>query len=227
IRKKENIKELLSDVGVRERVKKEMLEDKGEWENFLLSCGAEKIIISSVNSEKNREIEGKNLKEISEMRRKDVVECILDIVADEDGMAGIIIFSMNESNVKKLIKHKKGFIGTDGLPGKHPHPRLWGTFPRILRKYVREEKLISLKDALYKFTKGPAEKLGLKKRGEIREGYFADIVIFAPDRVKDNASFSNPEVKPDGILYVIVNGEVVISNGEFTGKTPGKVLLKT
>ncbi len=227
IRKKENIKELLSDVGVREKVKKEMLEDRGEWENFLLNCGAEKIIISSVNSEKNREIEGKNLKEISEMKRKDVVECILDIVTDEDGMAGIIVFSMSESNVKKLIKHKKGFIGTDGLPGKHPHPRLWGTFPRILRKYVREEKLISLKDALYKFTKGPAEKLGLKKRGEIREGYFADIVIFDPDRVKDNASFSNPEVKPDGIPYVIVNGEVIISNGEFTGKTSGKVLLKT
>lgn len=225
IKKSENIFLDLKDNEIRKRVKKEMIEEKN-WENFILSCGAENVFIAFVNSEKNREIEGKNLKEISEIMSKDVFECIIDIFLEEKGRAGIIVFSMSEENVKKLLKHKKGFIGTDGLPGKHPHPRLWGTFPRILSKYVREEKLLSMEEALYKFTKGPADKIGLKKRGEIKDGYFADVVIFDPEKIKDKATYNNPEVKPEGILYVIVNGKIIVSEEKFTGNTSGKVLLK-
>ncbi|HOV22032.1 MAG TPA: D-aminoacylase [bacterium] len=225
IKKSNDIFSDLQNKEIREKVKKAMLEED-DWENYILSCGPEKIFINSVISEKNKEIEGKNLKTISDIRNKDVFDCVIDIFVEEKGRAGIITFSMSEENVKKLIKHKKGLIGTDGLPGKHPHPRLYGTFPRILNKYVRDEKLLSLEEALYKFTKGPAEKIGLKRRGEIKDNYFADIVIFDPEKVKDKNTFESPEIQPEGILYVIVNGEIEVEDGKFTGKTGGKVLKK-
>ena len=216
----------LSDLKLREKVKKDVKNGVKGWENWLSSCGCDKIIIQQVKSLKNRKWQGKTLKEISEETLKDPVNFMTDLMFEEKGNVNISVFSMSEKSICKFLKEKIGFIGTDGIPGRRPHPRLWGSFPRILSRYVREKQLISLQEAVYKFSKGPAEKFGLKDRGEISPGKIADIVIFDSENVNDCATYQNPVQKSSGIPYVIVNGKTVIENGKFTGKTSGNVLLR-
>lgn len=199
--------------------------DSDRWQNYLF-YGAEKIIINQVKSRKNRKYEGKDLSTIGKMVGEDPIETIFDLLVEEKGNVTMIVFSMCEESVKKIMREKIGFVGTDGLPGRRPHPRLWGTFPRVLGKYVREEKALSLDEVIYKFCRGPAEKLKLKGRGEIKQGNAADIVIFDADRVKDMATFENPKRRAKGIEYVFVNGGCVIERGRFTGIRSGRLLLR-
>ena len=138
----------------------------------------------------------------------------------------MLAFSMNEESVKKIGRENFGFVGTDGLPGRRPHPRLWGTFPKILRKWVREEKFLTLQEVVHKFSSGPAEKLNLKDRGEIKIGKIADIVIFDFNQVGDRATYEKPTLSAKGIKYVIVNGKIVIADEKFTGETRGELLLR-
>ena len=196
------------------------------WENYLYSCGADNVLIFQVDTEKNRRFEGKSFKQAAQELGKDTVDFLFDLLLEEKAAVNIVAFSMCEDSVKKIMKSNYGFIGSDGIPGRRPHPRLWGTFPRVLKKYVREEKIISMNEAIYKMSKGPAEKLGLKNRGEIKQGNIADIVIFNPDKVEDCATYQHPSRKAAGIEYVIVNGKRIINKGEFTGETSGKVLRK-
>jgi len=210
----------LADLKLRKKIKKDVKYSIEKRDNRVY----EKIIIQQVKSLENRKWEGKTLKEISEETFKDSVDFMADIILEEKGNVNISVFSMSEKSVCKFLKEKIGFIGTDGIPGRRPHPRLWGSFPRILSKYVREKQLISLQEAIYKFSKGPAEKFGLKDRGEISPGKIADIVIFDFEKVNNCATFKNPVRKSSGIPYVIINGKTVIENGKFTGKTSGNVL---
>ena len=146
----------------------------------------------------------------------------------------MVEFIMDEDNLKKIISHPLWIAGSDGsaiapygiLSSGKPHPRFYGTFPRILGKYVREDKLLTLHEAIKKMTSTTASKFGFHKRGQITEDFFADIVIFNPDTVIDRATWENPHQYPIGIEYVIVNGEIVINEGEHTGLLPGKILKK-
>ncbi|MCP2605610.1 amidohydrolase family protein [Candidatus Aminicenantes bacterium AC-335-O07] len=194
----------------------------------------EKVLICSVFTEKNKHLEGKNILEAAKEAGKDPYDFMRDLIIEEKNRVGMITFMMNEDNLKRILSHPLVTIGSDGnavapygkLNKGKPHPRYYGTFPRILGKYVREEKIITLSEAIKKMTSLNAKKFGLKKRGQIKEGFFADIVIFNPEKVIDLATWENPHQYPEGIEYVIVNGQVVIREKEHTGTLPGKVLKK-
>lgn len=215
----------LADTKEREKARSDMEKGVKGWQN-LLSYGADKVLISRVKTAKNRRYEGKTFLEAAGERAQDCIEALFDLMLEEKGDILTILFLMGEESVRKILRQKIGFIGTDGIPCRHPHPRLWGSFPRVLAKYVREEKLLSLDDAAYKFAGGPAEKLRLSKRGEIKEGNFADMVILDEKKVVDTATFQHPVSRAKGIEYVIINGKTAIEKGRFTGVAAGMLLKK-
>lgn len=194
----------------------------------------EKVVISSVVSEGNRRFEGKSVLEGAQELGKEPFIFIRDLLIEEKNRVGMVIFMMKEENLKRILAHPLVGVGTDGsavapygLLGRgKPHPRLYGTFPRVLGKYVREEKIAPLPEMLMKMTSLPARKFGFERRGAILNEYFADIVIFDEDKVIDKATWTDPHQYPVGIEYVIVNGKVVIQRGEHTGSLPGKILRK-
>jgi N-acyl-D-amino-acid deacylase len=195
----------------------------GTWDN---------ILISSVLTEKNRNLPGKSILQAAREAGKDPYDFIRDLLIEENDQVGMINFSLNEETFKRIIAHPLVVIGSDGwalapygkLADGKPHPRSYGTFPRMLGRYVREEKLMSLGHAIEKMTSMTAEKFGLTGRGRIMKGYFADIVLFDPDTVMDLSTWESPHRYGRGIEYVIVNGELVIDQGEHTGRLPGRVL---
>ncbi len=219
------------------RLKDPTLESKfraflGEREQKLGSW--DKVVISSVFTEKNKIFEGKTLHEATQETGKDVFEFLRDLLIEEKNRAGQVIFMMNEENLKRILAHPLVGVGCDGsalapygpLGKGKPHPRSYGTFPRVLGKYVREEQILPMAEMLKKMTSVPAKNFGFALRGALRRDYFADIVIFDEKRVSDKATFKDPHQYPEGIDYVIVNGQVVIHNGEHSGLLPGKVLRK-
>jgi len=194
----------------------------------------DKVVISSVLSEKNRPFQGKNILQASKETGKAPYEFMRDLIIEEKDAVGMVIFLGTEENLKRILAHPLVGVGTDGealapygLLGRgKPHPRMYGTFPRILGKYVREAKLLKLEEMLKKMTSLPAGKFGLDKRGVLQAGSYADLVIFDPDKVIDRATWSDPHQYPAGMDYVLVNGQVVIEGGVHTGKLPGKILRK-
>jgi len=169
-----------------------------------------------------------------EMKEKDVFDALWKLILAEDGTPGMIIFSMDEGDIKRIMASPYQMVGTDassvctagpfGL-GK-PHPRHFGTYPRVLGKYVREENVIRLEEAIRKITSLPAAKFKLKDRGVLREGAYADLTIINPDTITDRGNTLNPRVYPKGIEYVAVNGKLVVAKAKHTGETPGKVLRR-
>jgi len=194
--------------------------------------GWEKVVISRCNTEKNKIWEGKSIKEAAEISSKHPFDFIKNLIIEERNRVGIIGFAMSEENLKKILSHPLMMIGSDGnavatygkLSKGKPHPRYYGTFPRVLGKYYREEKLFDLSTAVKKMTSMPAQKLGLKGRGVIEKGSFADITIFNPETVTDIATFVNPHQLATGIEYVLVNGKVTVNKGKHTGQRSGIVL---
>ncbi len=189
------------------------------------------IFIASCHWKK--EYEGKNLEEILEMEGKEPTvgngaDLIIEIVKNGDAQG--IFFQMDESDVKELMKLPYLMIGSDGamqiLKQGFPHPRSYGTYPRILGKYVREEKVLTLEDAVRKMTSLPANTFRIRKRGILKENFYADIVIFSPENIADKATFGNPHQYPEGIEYVIVNGEIVVEKNRHTGKLPGMIIKR-
>jgi N-acyl-D-amino-acid deacylase len=194
----------------------------------------DKVVISSVVSEENKRFEGKNILDGAKETGKSPYEFMRDILIEEKSRVGMVIFMMKEENLKRILAHPLVGVGTDGaavapygLLGRgKPHPRHYGTFPRVLGKYIREEKIVPMPEMLKKMTSLPAQKFGFEKRGAILNEYYADIVIFDPDKVVDRATWTDPHQYPLGIEYVLVNGAVVIQRGEHSGSLPGKVLRK-
>jgi N-acyl-D-aspartate/D-glutamate deacylase len=184
------------------------------------------IMVASVRE--HREYEGKTLEQIGAMIGMDDVQDVISRVLTEEPAAVAIFFSMHETDVRRVLAHPLCMIGSDGIPsptGK-PHPRLYGTFPRVLGKYVREEKLISLQEGVRKMTSLPARRMNLPDRGELRAGFAADIVVFDPDTIADLATYEEPRQYPAGIDYVIVNGEVAAENGRQTSARAGRLLRR-
>jgi N-acyl-D-amino-acid deacylase len=194
----------------------------------------DKVVISSVFSEGNRKFEGKSVLEGATETGKTPHEFMRDLLIEEKNRVGMVTFMMNEENLKKILAHPLVGVGTDGsavapyglLHKGKPHPRLYGTFPRVLGKYIREEKILSLPEMLKKITYLPAQKFGFLRRGALEQEYNADVVVFDRDKVIDKATWTDPHQYPIGIEYVIVNGKVVIERGEQTGSLPGRVLRK-
>lgn len=195
----------------------------GSWEN---------VLIAAVKTDTNRKLEGLNLKQASEQRGKDVFSFVRELLLEEDGQVSMVCFAMSEENLKRIIQHPLTCIGSDGelastsgpLHRGKPHPRYYGTFPRVLARYVREQPVLKLEQAVRKMTSWPARIFGLSRRGLVKEGYKADLVLFDLDRLEDKATWSEPHQYPEGINYVLVEGQVVLENGQITGKRPGRVL---
>ncbi len=209
----------------RDRIKREILE-RTDWENWPSAAGWENLALASVKSERNRTLAGKSMTEIARLRSlTDPVDAALDIIAEEEGEAMMTMFCMDEDDVTDIMRHPGVNFITDGiLSGTQPHPRVYGSIPRILGRYVREQGVLTLEEAVRKMTSLPAEKLHLKTKGLIAEDYDADLVIFDPDTVMDNATYDNPRQYSTGIHTVIVNGVTVVEEGMHTGATPGKAL---
>ncbi|MCK4295316.1 MAG: amidohydrolase family protein, partial [Candidatus Marinimicrobia bacterium] len=194
--------------------------------------GWNRVVISSCYSKKNKKWEGKSIQSCSEITGKKPFIFIRELLIEERNRVGVIGFAMDEDNLKKVLAFPLITIGSDGsaiapygkLGKGKPHPRYYGTFPRILGKYCREERIFDLPTAIKKMTSMSAKKLGINKRGILKKGYFADITIFNPKTIIDNATYTNPHQYPTGIKYVIVNGKLTIKKGKHTGELKGKVL---
>jgi N-acyl-D-amino-acid deacylase len=194
--------------------------------------GWQSVMVSSLpKNPDRREYEGKNFQELSQ-NGTDPFTLLVDLIVKEKGGGDMVGFAMSEENTAKILAYPNCIVASDAsglaiegeLRRGNPHPRSFGTFPRVLGKYVREDGIMNFSEAIRKMTSLPAETLGLKDRGYLRKDYYADIVMFDPKTVKDNATWSNPHQYPTGIPYVIVNGEVIIDQEQYTGKLAGKVL---
>jgi len=230
----EKIVERLQDSATRERIKTDFAKGIPGWQNWIADVGWENIMVVRVATDRNRPLEGKRVTEIAKTRGKPSAESVFDVLVEEGGRASMVVFYGTEDDVKEFMKQPWVMIGSDqnGIkPGEGPlggkqHPRAYGTFPRILGKYVREEGVLSLEDAIRKMTSLPAQKLGLRDRGLIRENMWADVAIFDPLTITDKATYENPSLYAEGITHVIVNGEVVYDSGAFTSARPGKILKR-
>jgi len=218
----------LKDPDLQKRIKEEFKKPPSvpNWENYVNFAGWDNIIISSVTNPQNSSWVGKSVAAIAEENGQDPADTALHILLAEEGKVGMILFTMDEEKMVLGLRHPLGMICTDGLLGGQPHPRVYGTYPRILGRYVRERKDLSLAEAIRKMTSFPAQRLGLKDRGVIAEGMAADLVVFNPETVIDRATYENPRQYPLGIEHVIVNGVHSIKNREFTGQRGGRVLKK-
>jgi N-acyl-D-amino-acid deacylase len=209
----------------RERIKKDIRE-RLDWENLAAANGWENILVSSVESEANRQCEGKSIVDIASMRGlEDPADAALDLLYEEKLAVGMVLFFGDEKDVVRIMKHPSMSVITDGLlGGTMPHPRVYGTYPRILGRYVREQKILSLEEAIRKMTSLPAEKLRLRRKGVIAENFDADMTIFDPEKIIDNATYHNPHQFSSGVDWVLVNGQVVVERGAHTGEKPGKTI---
>ncbi len=232
---KEKALERLRDTKLRRKMLQDIIEGLPGWENFAGELGWRNVYVSSVKTSKNKELEGKNLEEIKEIRGDDdEFTSLYKLLLEEDGSPGMIIFFGDEEDVQKIMKHPLQMVGTDSgtttvsgpfSRGK-PHPRHYGTYPKILESYVRKEKVLRLETAIRKMTSFPAQRFGLLNRGLLKPGMKADITIFDPKEVQDNSSYQSPHQFPSGIPYVIVNGKIVLDREEYTGIKAGKTLRK-
>ena len=224
--------ERLKDPKIRAKVKKEMTSDAKDWENLGYLAGPDGVLFAGFRNSELREYIGMTLKEVAQKTGKHYADVAMDFVIQDGSRVDVVYFLMSEENVKKQIKlpymsfgSDAGSIAPEGDFLKYnPHPRAYGNFSRLLGKYVREEKVIPLEEAIYKLTSLTADKLKIKKRGLLKEGYYGDVVLFDPNTISDHATFDDPHQLATGMHHVFVNGVQVLNEGEHTGATPGRVV---
>lgn len=225
--------ERLKDPATRARIRKDMETPSTEWDNEWHEVpGPDAILVSVVHNAKLMPLQGKTLAQIAKMWDKDPIDTLFDILIQDDAYTYVAVFGMSEPDVTHAllqpwvsVDNDSQGTAPDGLLGKeHPHPRAYGTFPRVLRKYVREEKKLRLEEAIRKFTALPAQRMRLVDRGVLKAGMWADVVVFDPEKVRDLATFENPNQLSVGMEYVLVNGVPVIEGGKLSSALPGKVL---
>ncbi len=223
----------LKDPETRKRIIDEMRTPTDEWENMLLLAGSpDKLILAGFSAEKWRPMNGKTLDEVAKSRGTDPQNTIIDLLIENNGNIGTIYFLMSEDNLKKQMRYPWVSFGSDAASmapegsflRSNPHPRAYGTFARLLGKYVREEKVMSLEEAVRRLSSLPAGNLGLDRRGLLKAGYFADVVIFDPATIADKATFEKPHQYSVGVRDVFVNGVQMLKDGEHTGKFSGRAL---
>jgi N-acyl-D-aspartate/D-glutamate deacylase len=223
----------LEDPATRKKIAEEVRTPSDAWENFFLAAGSpDRILLVGFKSEKLKPLTGKSLAEVAKTRGTDPVETIMDLLLEDRSRIDTLYFLMSEANIKKEIAKPWVSFGSDeasqapegAFLKSNPHPRAYGNFARLLGRYVREEKIISLEEAVKRMTSLPATNLGLDHRGFVREGMFADVVVFDPKTVADKATFEKPHQYAVGMKHVFVNGKQVLKDGEHTGAKPGRAL---
>ena len=225
--------ERLKDPAMRRRIRKDMMTPSQDWDNEWQEIpGPEAVLIGVVQNPNLLPLQGKTLADVAKLWNKDPMDALFDLLIEDKAYTSVAVFAMSEPDVLLALQQLWVSINNDssgsspeGLLGReHPHPRAYGTFPRILRKYVREEKKLSLEDAIRKFSALPAQRMRLTDRGVLKQDMWADVVIFDPATIRDLATFENPNQLSQGMEYVLVNGVPVIDQGKMTGALPGKVL---
>jgi N-acyl-D-amino-acid deacylase len=225
--------ERLKDPATRARIRKDMQTPSKDWDNeWDEITGPQDVIIGVVQNPALKKFQGKRLSEVAQVWNKDPMDALFDLLIEDKALTGCAVFGMSEPDVVLALQQPwvsvdNDYSGTspEGILGEeHPHPRAYGTFPRILRKYVREEKKLTLEDAIRKFSSLPAQRMRLTDRGVLKQGMSADVVVFDPETVRDLATYDDPNRLSEGMEYVLVNGVPVIEGGKMTGALPGKVL---
>jgi N-acyl-D-amino-acid deacylase len=224
--------ERLRDPGTRRRVAREMNAATDDWENLFHASGPEEMLLVSFRNPDLRHLTGKTLAEVAAERGTSPAETAMDLVIEDGSRVGTVYYLMSEDNVRRKVALPWVGFGSDAAAlapegvflERMPHPRAYGTFARLLGRYVRDEKLLTLEEAIRKLTSFPATNLRIRRRGTLAEGNFADVVVFDPDRVTDPATFEDPHRFASGMIHVFVNGEQVLRDGEHTGARPGRVV---
>jgi N-acyl-D-amino-acid deacylase len=223
----------LQDPAMRARIRKDMMTASTDWDNEWQEIpGPEAVMIGVVQNPKLVSLQGKTLADVAKVWKKDLIDTLFDLLIQDQAFTSVAVFGMSEPDVALALQQPWVSVDNDssgtspeGLLGEeHPHPRAYGTFPRILRKYVREEKKLTLEDAIRKFSSLAAQRMHLSDRGVLKQGMWADIVVFDPATVRDLATFEDPNQLSQGMTYVLVNGVPVVEQGKMTGALPGKVL---
>jgi dihydroorotase/N-acyl-D-amino-acid deacylase len=229
----EKMLERLKDPVTRAKVRKDMETPSAAWDNeWDEVSGPESILVGVVKNPALRSLQGQTIAAIAKSRGKEPIETLLDILVEDNGFTGCAVFGMKEEDVALAlaqpwtsVNNDSSGTSTDGILGQeHPHPRAYGTFPRILRKYVREEHRLSLEDAIRKFSALPAQRVRIGDRGVLKLGLWADVVVFDSQTIADRSTFSEPNQLAIGMQWVLVNGVPVIAEGKMTGAKPGRVL---
>jgi N-acyl-D-amino-acid deacylase len=222
----------MKDPATREKVAKEMATPTDAWENFFVAAGPEKILLVAFKNDKLKPLTGKTLAEVAKMRGKSPQETAMDLVIEDDSRVGTVYFLMSEDNVRRQVAIPWVSFGSDAeaptaegvFLKSNPHPRAYGNFARVIGKYVRDEKVVPLEEAIRKLTSLPVSNLKIRERGLLKEGYFADVVLFDPAKVQDHATFDKPHQYSTGVRHVFVNGVQVLKDGEPTGAAAGRVV---
>jgi N-acyl-D-amino-acid deacylase len=223
----------LRDPATREKIAAEVRIDSNAWENLYLAAGSpDKILLAGFKSEKLKPLTGKSLAEVAKMRGKDPIETIMDLLSEDESRIDAMYFLMSEENVRKELAKPWISFGSDEASQapegvflkSNPHPRAYGNFARVLGKYARDGKVLTLPEAVRRLSALPATNLGLDHRGFIQEGMFADVVVFDPATIADRATFAKPHQYAVGMKHVFVNGVQVLKDGEHTGAKPGRAL---
>jgi len=217
--------EYMQDAEARKRMHRDVEDWRIDgWDNQGKLAGWDNVVVTGVASEANTDIEGKSVAELAEEWNCYPIEAVCDLLVDEELEVNMLHVYQTMSDVETILQSQRVNVATDGLFGGKPHPRTYGSYPRILGKYVREENLLSLEGAIRKMTAQPARAIGLAKKGLIRPGMDADLVVFDPYVIGSPATYEQPKQFPEGIPHVVVNGEFVVRDGEVTGETPGRVI---
>ena len=222
----------LEDPEIRARVKEEMMSEDTDWENLGLHAGPDGVLFIGFRNPDLRHLIGKTLQEVADMRGVSTTDAAIDLVIEDRSRVSTVYFLMSEENVMKKVTQPWVSFGSDAeasapegvFLNSSTHPRAYGTFARVLAKYARDESVITLQDAVRKMTSLPASNIGIRERGQLTAGYFADVVVFNPAAVQDHATFKEPLQYTTGVRHVFVNGEQVLKDGEHTGATPGRVV---
>ena len=225
--------ERLKDPAIRERVKREMGTPTDQWENFFIASGSpDKILLIGFKNDKLKPLTGKTLAEVAKVRGTSPEETAMDLVIEDGSRVSTVYFLMSEDNVRKEVALPWVSFGSDAeslapegvFLKSNPHPRAYGNFAHLLGKYVREEKIVPLQEAIRRLSALPAGNLKLDRRGALKPGYFADVVVFDPAKIQDHATYEKPHRYSTGVLHVFVNGAQVLKNGEHTGAKPGRAV---
>jgi N-acyl-D-amino-acid deacylase len=225
--------ERMADPALRERIIREMNTPSDDWENMFLMAGSpENILMVGFKNDALKPLTGKTVAEVAAMRGTSAEETILDLIVEDGSRIGTVYFTQSEDIVRRAVSlpwvsfnSDEASLAPEGVFLKsNPHPRAYGSFARVLGKYVREEKVLTLQDAIRKLAALPAQNLKIDRRGELKEGFYADVVVFNPETIQDHATFVEPHQYATGMVHVFVNGEQVLKDGEHTGATPGRVV---
>jgi N-acyl-D-amino-acid deacylase len=224
--------ERISNPSIQDRIRRDVEEGVDGWRSIASEVGWDNIVVASVNTDRNKPLEGKTISQIANIWNLDPLEAVFKLLRDEDGCVSIIVLYGCEDDLKSFLSRRWVMIGSDhsgvkvgeGPLGGIQHPKAYGAFPRVIAKYVREDVVLSLGEAIRRMTSLPAKKLKLRNRGILREGMWADIVVFDALKLADKATYQNPAIYAEGVEYLLVNGVLVVEKGKHTGAKPGKIL---